>query len=192
MSQETLPSGHASNDKQLQLYPQPIAPEKIPKAVRLYSRFLTEQGIEKRTRISDITGKFQDSHRNSAESRADSISTSISIGSASHRDSAGSRADSITTSLSLEVVSFEPTPQEQSEPTGFDGKPMKIRRLRKTLSPLAKAKAALVRHLGACSICRPRRVPVSLFLLPTLFYPAVNNNASVELNITIYQSWKSP
>ncbi len=38
------------------------------------------------------------------------------------------------------------------------------RRTRRILSPKSKAKAALVRHLGACWQCRARRVPVRLFL----------------------------
>lgn len=44
-----------------------------------------------------------------------------------------------------------------------DGEPQIVRaRKRANLSPEVKARAALIRHLGSCPVCRARRVLVSL------------------------------
>jgi hypothetical protein len=45
----------------------------------------------------------------------------------------------------------------------FDGRKVK-RRTRVRFAPESKAESSLIRHLGPCSACRSRSVPVSLFL----------------------------
>ena len=66
------------------------------------------------------------------------------------------------------VISFDDRESSSSgknrvgELISFDGKTVQ-QRARKRLSPTAKAKAALIRCLGSCWVCRSRRVPVSNF-----------------------------
>lgn len=136
-------------------YPIPIPPSKYHKAVRLYTAYRYEEGLAQRgpphsdPLLSPATAQ-------SANSRyAPSISTSA--------------YDALTDISSL--VSFteeEGTPSgpgnSSSELVAFDGRKVK-RRIRKLLSPKAKAKAALIRCLGSCALCRSRRVPVSVIIL---------------------------
>lgn len=145
-------------------YPIPIPSAKLVKAIRLYTHYWLEEGLAQRVQPSAPT------HGDPLLSPA----TAYSVTSRSSRVYAPSISTSAYEGMTdiSSLVSFN---EEENTPSGagnstteliaFDGKRVK-RRVRKPLSPIAKAKAALIRYLGSCSNCRSRRVPVSTpFLL---------------------------
>jgi hypothetical protein len=141
-------------------YPIPIPGTKLQKAVDLYARFRYAEGLVQRSQEDE-------------PSHADPL---LSPGAAPSVTSRSSRVDTPSVSTSAydnltdisSLVSFN---EEEGTPSGkgngsteliaFDGKVVK-HRVRRRLSPMAKAKAALIRYLGSCPHCRSRRVPVSI------------------------------
>lgn len=141
------------------IYPLSIPDDKVAKAVKLYNRYRLEAGLAQRILqhgptqgdplLSPAAAQSITSH--SSRRYTPSISASTHEG---------------FTDISS-VVSFT---GDESPPSGtgtagigliaYDGKKVK-HRTRKPLSPMAKAKAALIRYLGSCSKCHNRRVPVS-------------------------------
>ena len=142
-------------------YPIPVPPEKLAKAVKLYTRYRLEEGLAQRVQqpgqsyggslLSPVTAQSITS-RTSSRRYTPSVSTST--------------YDGVTDLSSLVSFNGEESPSSatahaSTELTTFDGKKIK-QRTRKPLSPTAKAKAALIRYLESCWVCRSRRVPVSL------------------------------
>lgn len=125
-----------------------IPPEKLPKAVRLYGRYRLEEGLAERE--SSSAGPFL-----GVPDRSPSA--------ASHPSTRARSTSGSTYGAGESVVSFgNESPSSAAVRTTFDGRQVKEPRKRSKLSPKAKAKAALIRHLGACFDCRNRRVPVGL------------------------------
>lgn len=116
-------------------YPLPIPPEKIEKALVLYTLYLNQ--ITMNTAPGPApSANVHISFSTRSEQRGTSISDAIS---------AYSKLSSITT--------FD-------EGTGeMNRLPVRVRR---KLSPTVRAKAGLIRYLGSCAPCRSRRIPVSL------------------------------
>lgn len=136
-------------------YPIPIPLSKLTKAVKLYTLYRYEEGLAQRHGPAHADPLLSPATAQSATSRSSRVYT----------PSASSAYDGFTDRSSL--LSFT---EEESGPSGqgngtadliaFNGKRVK-HRVRKPLSPIAKAKAALIRCLGSCASCRSRRVPVS-------------------------------
>jgi len=147
------------------VYPIPIPLEKFPKALQLYRTYRLAEALAQSQSESQSATGFHDGFHLDVPGRAQSITS---------RTSSRPRAASITTSTYdgvtdlSSVVSFDENESPssakaraaQGELLSFDGKVVK-QRARKRLSPPAKAKAALIRYLGSCWVCRSRRVPVS-------------------------------
>jgi hypothetical protein len=139
-------------------YPIRIPLSKYAKAVKLYTLYMYEEGLAQRHGPAHADPLLSPATAQSVTSRSSRVYT----------PSVSSAHDGFTDISSL--VSFT---EEESGPPGqgngtsdliaFDGKRVK-RRVRKPLSPIAKAKAALIRCLGSCASCRNRRVPVSISL----------------------------
>ncbi|KAF8859897.1 hypothetical protein BDZ45DRAFT_673029 [Acephala macrosclerotiorum] len=142
-------------------YPLPIPPDKQAKALQLYKQYKLEKQLSQQPQsaISNHHG-FHLSVPGPAPPRS-----TTSVASSRHH-----RALSISTSnydavtdLSS-VVSFDDNESQRGRPDelmSFDGKKIKQRR-RSKLNPTKRAKAALVRCLGSCWVCRSRRVPCPL------------------------------
>ena len=147
-------------------YPIPIPKEKLSRAIDLFARYRYAKGLDQRSRDNKPThadtllnpGAAQSVTSRSSRVYTPSVSTSA--------------YDGLTDISSL--VSF--TGEESilsgkgngsTELIAYNGKRVK-QRVRKRLSPIAKAKAALIRHLGSCPTCHSRRVPVSVLAQPRL------------------------
>jgi hypothetical protein len=143
-------------------YPIPIPPEKFSKALKLYNRYRLAEGFAQRAQEPrSATGP---SHLN--------IPGPIRSQSLTSRASSRGYAPSISTSAYDEVtdissvISFTDNESQLSTPdkntkelTSYNGQKVK-RRVRKPLGAVAKPKAALIRHIGSCVVCRARRVRV--------------------------------
>ena len=147
------------------IYPIPIPSEKLPKALKLYTRYRLEEGLAQRVQQPGQT------YGGSLLSPATAQSITSRTSSRRYTPSVSTSAYEGVTDLSS-LVSFngEESPSSATANGGtelmtFDGKKIK-QRTRKPLSPTAKAKAALIRYLESCWVCRSRRVPVSLTFLP--------------------------
>jgi hypothetical protein len=160
-------------------YPISIPPSKFAKAVRLYTLFRYEEGLAQRHGPAHADPLLSPATAQSVTSRSSRVYTpSVST----------SAYDGLTDRSSL--VSFT---EEESAPLGqgngsteliaYNGTRIKPR-VRKPLSPTAKAKAALIRCLGSCTSCRNRRVPVSRLALSRLKHGS-DCLSSVHLIITI-------
>jgi len=129
----------------------------------LYIQYCEAQ-LKEKVETSQIEPQSTASHRGGYHLTVPGPPTAHSVASfTSSKYSIATSAYDAITDLSS-VVSFE----DEDEPTlaavknegelrSFDGKKVKHRQ-RKRLSPVARAKAALVRHLGSCWVCRSRRV----------------------------------
>jgi hypothetical protein len=146
-------------------YPLPIPPQKQAKARKLHQKYLMEVKLDQSKREPQSATSHHDpylsvpgprsvtSHTSSRRKRATSISTST--------------YDAVTELSS--VVSFDGDESPSSvkarvkgELMSFDGTPVKSPRIRRRLSSVKRAKAALVRHLGSCWVCHSRKVPVGV------------------------------
>ncbi|TAQ88466.1 hypothetical protein B7494_g3177 [Chlorociboria aeruginascens] len=147
-------------------YPIPIPPEKEANALKLYIRYRYEEGLAQR--IAEPATTYLGFNNGSQYLSLPGAST------ASQTSSRGKTAPSITDSNYeaitdfSSVISFEdnenPSPtktETKVELRSYDGKKVK-QRVRRPLSPRAKAKAALIRYLGSCVICRSRNVSCPL------------------------------
>ena len=147
-------------------YPIPIPPEKHVKALRIYIQYRYEDGLEqRRAEQADAMGSHFGSHL--------SIPGPSTLYSVASYSTAGYTTTSIATSADGQVtdmsslMSFTDNESRSSakaraeaELTAFNGSKVK-QRVRKKLSPKGRAKAALVRWLGSCWVCRQRNVSVS-------------------------------
>jgi len=115
-------------------YPLPIQLEKIGRALQLYTLYLDAVALN--------------AAPGSAPSANDKIPSST-------------RSEQGGTSVSNSALAYS----ELSRVTTFDEGTGEMRRLptrvRRTLAPSARIKAALMQFLGSCAPCRSRRVPVS-------------------------------
>ncbi|KAL2062083.1 hypothetical protein VTL71DRAFT_6349 [Oculimacula yallundae] len=122
-------------------YPLPIAKELQERALELYIKYLD----------AELKQKLEKSHNLTVPGRGDQ--------------------SVVSSQFTESVVSFGDEDEEPTSPangngktegeTAFDGKKV-IQRKRKPLSPTARAKAALIRHLVSCYVCKERRVKCSL------------------------------
>jgi hypothetical protein len=165
------PAQTSSQQRPYPNYPLPIPAEKQAKALKLYNQYRIEEGLAQRLLESPLSQGYPDgSYLNVPHP-----STAYSV--TSRTSSGRQRGTSVSTSIHeaatdlSSVVSFgdNESPSSlkakaQGELLSYNGKKVK-QRVRKRLSPTVKAKAALVRWLGSCWVCRGRRVPVS-YLLP--------------------------
>jgi hypothetical protein len=156
-------STQSSPPNQQQPYPQyplPIADDKLPRAVELYRQLQLAKGLAQRDR---------DRSHLAVPSRAEPLLV-VS------RTASGHTPVTPSTHGAGMVLSFDAESQLPGiesagmDFTAYDGYKIK-RRKRDKLSPEAKGKAALIRHLGSCWVCRNRRVPVSGRLLQTHQFP---------------------
>ncbi len=148
-------------------YPLPIPPEKQAKARKLYKDYLFQELASKKLEpLSAI------SYRNESFLSVPGPPTPHSV--TSHTSSRHKRAASVSTSTYdaatdfSSMVSFDgyesPSSSKgkaKAEPKSiYSGQPVK-QHTRSKLSSVKRAKAALMRHLGSCWVCRSRKVPVS-------------------------------
>jgi hypothetical protein len=131
-------------------YPIRIPPAKLNKALKLYNRYRLEEGLAQRVQQHGPT-------------LGDTILSPARTQSVTSRSSRDYTPSVSVFSFTEEETSLLGTANTSAEPTPYDGEIVKPR-ARKPLSPSARAKAALIRHLGSCSACRSRRVPVRDFI----------------------------
>lgn len=129
----TVPTESVEGGPRIFIYPIRIPPEKLAKALELYVAFKKEQFVT-------ITHSDTSSSKHSGGS----------FEASAHAVRAKSDDDSSIAHQTAEVDIFVSHRAEN----------IKVRK-RKPLSPLARTKAALIRHLGSCPRCRTRRVRVS-------------------------------
>ncbi|CZR68388.1 uncharacterized protein PAC_18287 [Phialocephala subalpina] len=144
-------------------YPLPIPPDKHAKALQLYKQYKLEKQLSQQPQSA--TSNHHGFHL-SVPGPAPPRSTTSVASSRRHRalSISTSNYDAVTDLSS--VVSFDDNESLTSrgrpdELMSFDGKKIKQRR-RSKLNPTKRAKAALVRCLGSCWVCRSRRVPCPL------------------------------
>jgi hypothetical protein len=146
------------------VYPIPIPPSKFPKALELYTQYVLAEGLAQRHGPAAADPLLSPATAQSATSRSTRMYTpSVST----------STYDAMTDISS--VLSFNGEEgssgqgNDSSELIAYTGERVK-QRVRKPLSPTAKAKAALIRCLRSCASCRYRRVPVSTLAPSTVEY----------------------
>jgi hypothetical protein len=162
--------GQSSSPPQLPypIYPLPIPPEKQAKARKLYRDYLFQELTSKKLEPLSAT-----SYRNESFLSVPGPPTLHSM--TSHTSSRYKRAASVSTSTYdaatdfSSMVSFDgyesPSSSKgkaKAEPKSiYSGQPVK-QHTRSKLSSVKRAKAALMRHLGSCWVCRSRKVPCPL------------------------------
>ncbi|KUJ09288.1 uncharacterized protein LY89DRAFT_741014 [Mollisia scopiformis] len=160
-AQQPTPTSPPS--QQYPTYPLPIPFEKQAKALQLYKQYKLEKTLSQQPQSA--TSNHHGFHLNIPAPAPPRSTTSV--GSSRHHRalSISTSAYDAVTDLSS-VVSFDDneSPTSRGRPDelmSFDGKKIKQRR-RSKLNPTKRAKAALVRWLGSCWVCRSRRVPCPL------------------------------
>lgn len=141
-------------------YPIPIQPTKLGKAIRLYTQYRYEEVLAQRVQPHGLTHAdplLSPATAHSVTSRSSRVYTP-SVSTSAYE---GVTDISSLVSFNGEESVLSGQGNSSTELIAFDGKRVK-RRVRKPLSPIAKAKAALIRYLGSCSNCRSRRIPVSI------------------------------
>jgi hypothetical protein len=146
------------------VYPIPIPPSKFSKAVKLYTRYVLAEGLAQRHGPAAADPLLSPEAAQSATSRSPRMYTpSVST----------SAYDGMTDISSVLSFNGEEASSGQgndsSELIAYTGERVK-QRVRKPLSPTAKAKAALIRCLRSCASCHYRRVPVSTLAPLTVEY----------------------
>lgn len=145
-------------------YPIPIPPDKQDRALELYIEFQSAElaeGLEQRQNEQRPAHNYLSVPGPSAPQ-----STASRTSSKRHRaPSVSTTGDGQTEFSSVMSFDGDESPSSakarQSELRTFDGKIVK-QRVRKRLSPKSKAKAALIRYLGSCWVCRKRAVSCPL------------------------------
>lgn len=135
-------------------YPLSISPDKLPRAIELFGKLRLARGLAQRER---------DRAHLEVPNRAGPPSV-VSHTSSGHTPVSPSTYGAGRTESVLSFDAESPSSavaNASNEFTTFTGQKVKTRR-RDKLSPEAKAKAALIRHLGSCWVCRARRVPCPL------------------------------
>jgi hypothetical protein len=146
----------SSKMKPYPVYPTPIPSDKQEKALQLYVKYKREVELAFEHTSFHPTPPITTKSVVASTPVCRQISTSIS----------SSTYDGLTDLSS--VISFDDRESSFSgknllgDLISFDGKTTK-QRVRKRLNPTEKAKAALIRYLGSCWVCRSRKVPVSSF-----------------------------
>jgi hypothetical protein len=155
--QRHQPSPSRQPQQQLQqypIYPLPVPDDKYEKAVALLGKLRIEEGLAQRSKNSRHYGNstlgVPGIKPNSIKSEPRTASGTTS--------NYGGPAESI---LSFEDESPSSAANGTADPTSFDGKKVKTRK-RAPLTPVTRRRAALIRHLGSCWVCRSRRVPCPL------------------------------
>lgn len=167
-------------------YPLPIPFEKQAKARKLHQKYLMEVKLDQSKREPQSATSYHNPYLNVPGAPGVPAPRSVT----SHTSSRHNRATSISTSTFdvrtelSSVVSFDGDESPSSanakvkgELISFDGKPVKTPRIRRRLSSVKRAKAALVRHLGSCWVCHQRKVPVSTTYLDLLSFPLTSTSA---------------
>ncbi|KAL3418866.1 hypothetical protein PVAG01_09087 [Phlyctema vagabunda] len=113
-------------------YPIPIPPQKLNQAVELYRKFLLAE------LLNESPPRSQSKKGRSTASQAET-------------------AVSVSTNGELVDFGIMSLGDNSGSLTAYDGKTVKVNK-RSALSPKARAKAELIRFLGACVVCRTRRV----------------------------------
>jgi hypothetical protein len=160
-TQSSPPSQQQQQQPPYPNYPIAIPPEKFDRAVTLFGKLRLAEGLAQRAQEPaptyggsrlDIPGRSGPPSIASSGPHTPSATTSNYGGGG-------------TTDMSS-VVSFEDnespssvTANASTELISYDGRRVR-HRTRRILSPTGKAKAALIRHLGSCWVCRSRRVQV--------------------------------
>ncbi|ATZ52425.1 hypothetical protein BCIN_08g01560 [Botrytis cinerea B05.10] len=164
----------------------PISPEKFQSALKLYSKFRMKEGLALR----------------SPEPNAASPSSNVSFGAPGPLTNA-SRSSHSKTAYSFDaapsdwssVISFETGSQHsvksvaKNKAISYQGNPVSQRK-RKRFGPVAKAKTALIRHLGACDKCRERNVkcPLEHHDIESLDHALQSSSCKQEFNSQRYNS----
>jgi hypothetical protein len=131
-------------------YPIAISAEKIPHAIELYEKLKYTEELEEQDRLQRPAHEFL------SVPNGPSAPASVRSGTTSAYDA---RTD-ISSVVSFDAVeSPSSKARGQGEFLNFNLKAVKTHS-RNKLSPLAKAKAEFKRYLGACAVCRERKVPV--------------------------------
>lgn len=143
------------------IYPLPIPKEKEARALDLYIQYCDAKLIEK-FETSQIDKQSNASHLGGYHLTVPGPPAAQSVASSQF-----SLATSAYDALTESVVSFGDEDENttaavkrEGELVSYDGKKVTPRR-RNKLSRVARAKAALVRHLVSCWVCRSRRVRVT-------------------------------
>lgn len=148
-------------------YPLPIlGAEKIARALELYMLYCDAQLKEKLEKENAEPRSAVGYHGYHLNVPGPATAQSV-ISYTPSRIRAGSVTQSAYGAATESVVSFEDENSPTSaagELTSYHGKKVK-QRTRKKLTPVARAKAALVRHLVSCWVCRSRRVKVGVVIL---------------------------
>ncbi len=137
-------------------YPIPIPSEKRKKAVKLYHAYRL---AERLNRQEPPSATSNDGFHLSVPAPSTSHSI-MSFASSKCSDFDGTTDISSVLSFGGDESPSSTKAKAQGDLISFSGDRVKTR-VRKRLDPVKKAKAALIRHLGACKGCRDRKVPVS-------------------------------
>ena len=154
----------ASSRQPYPSYPIPIPSEKFPKALKLYEVYCLQKLLADENQEAQYFA-VDGSHRLETLSSGIELTSSVASRPSATDVSASafSYGSSVANSSSAGAGSREqPEPissTSKGEFIGFNGVEIK-QRVRRPLSAKTKSKAALVRHLGSCWVCRERRVPV--------------------------------
>lgn len=135
--------------------PKPISSEKFPKALKLYTKYCLEKGLAQQAAPQSAI-ETTNTLNIPLPAKARSL-TSRGTSRANTPSVSNSAYDGVTDISS--VVSFGD--ESPGELLNFNGEVVKTR-IRRPLSPVTKAKAALIRHLESCRVCRARRVACDL------------------------------
>lgn len=153
--QQSSPQSH----RPYPIYPLPIAPAKQLRALQLYRTYC----LAERAAQSPAVTRYHDGYNLNVPGGPSA--QSVTSRGSSKRDRSGSVATSyLDAAESFSVVSFDdarsPGSVKQGERTTYNGQKVKTHRRSKLISP-AREKAALIRWLESCWVCRSRRVRVS-------------------------------
>ncbi|KAB8296325.1 hypothetical protein EYC80_009092 [Monilinia laxa] len=146
----------SSSQPAINVEKKPIPPYKLQRASKLYSEFRMKEGLAQRSPDPNATppsstGSFS----------ASGLPGPLTNGSRSSKPS----FDAVSEYSS--VISFDTASQSsarsrrRNETISYQGNAVK-QRTRKRLEPVARAKTALVRYLGACQHCKSRNVQCPL------------------------------
>jgi hypothetical protein len=166
-------SNSAPPERPYPVYPILIPADKLEKALRLYKTYKAARYEEElASRQLDPLSATSNHH----DYYLSVPGTPTPHSTTSRTSSQRRRAESVSTSNYggatdiSSVISFdgnESPSKSKTELSTWDGKKVKPR-TRQKFPKAAKAKTALVRHLGSCWVCHKRRVPVSQLPLPLL------------------------
>ena len=144
--------------------PKPISTAKFNKALKLYTHYYLVKGLAQQDQVPHSATETTNNLNIPLPARARSLTSRGS--SKPYTPSVSTSAYDGVTDISS-VVSFgeeshsSGTPNGNTELVNFNGVVVK-QRIRRALTPVSRAKAALIRHLESCPVCRTRRVACDL------------------------------